>query len=163
MNNKIKNNFLVYRDYKLKCSIGKSGITSSKREGDLATPRGLYKLGLLYYRKDRLKVPRCNIRKKNIKKNMGWCNDSKSKSYNKEITFPYKYTAEKLFRRDKKYDLLIVLKYNISPVIKKKGSAIFIHLTNKTYRQTAGCNPITREDFLKILPLINNKTKIKIN
>ena len=163
MNIKIKNNFLVYRDYKLKCSIGKSGIASSKREGDLATPRGLYKLGLLYYRKDRLKVPRCNIRKKNIKKNMGWCNDSKSKSYNKEITFPFKYTAEKLFRRDKKYDLLIVLKYNISPVIKKKGSAIFIHLTNKTYRPTAGCIAITREDFLKILPLINNKTKIKIN
>ena len=88
MNIKIKKHLLLYKGYKLKCAIGKSGIVSSKKEGDLATPKGTFKLGMLYYRKDRIKPPKCKIRTKIIKKNMGWCNDSKSNKYNKEISFP---------------------------------------------------------------------------
>ena len=125
MNIKIKKHLLLYDGYKLKCSIGKSGITNSKIEGDLTTPKGTFKLGLLYYRKDRIKLPQCKINKKIIKKNIGWCNDSKSKKYNQEITFPFKYEAEKLYRKDKVYDLFINIKYNYRPVIKKKGTAIF--------------------------------------
>ena len=55
MNIIIKKHFLLYKGYKLKCTVGKSGITPSKKEGDLATPKGIFKLGLLYYRKDRNK------------------------------------------------------------------------------------------------------------
>ena len=163
MNIKIKKHLLLYEGYKLKCSIGKSGITNSKKEGDLTTPKGLFKLGLLYYRKDRIKLSKCVIKKKIIKKNMGWCNDSKSKKYNQEITFPFKYEAEKLYRKDKIYDLFINIKYNYRPVIKKKGSAIFLHITDKKYRPTIGCVAIAKKDFFKILPLINRKTKILIN
>jgi len=163
MNIKIKKHLLLYNDYKLKCSIGKSGITNSKKEGDLTTPKGIFKLGLLYYRKDRIKLPQCQINKKIIKKNMGWCNDSKSKKYNQEITFPFKYGAEKLYRKDKIYDLFIDIKYNYRPIIKRKGSAIFLHITDKKYRPTEGCVAITKKDFFKILPLINRKTKILIN
>ena len=90
MNIKIKKHFLLYKGYKLKCSIGKSGLSHSKKEGDLTTPKGLYKLGLLYYRKDRIKLSKCAIKKKIIKKNMGWCDDSKSRKYNQEISFPFK-------------------------------------------------------------------------
>ena len=158
----IKKHFLLYKGYKLKCSIGKSGSTNFKKEGDLATPKGLFKLGLLYYRKDRIKLLKCKIKKKVIKKSMGWCNDSRSKKYNREIYFPFKYNAEKLYRRDRIYDIFINIKYNHSPIIKEKGSAIFLHLSNKKYKPTSGCVAILKKDFLKILPLINYSTKILI-
>ena len=93
---------------------------------------------------------------------MGWCDDSNNKKYNKEIKFPFKSSAEKLYRREKIYDLLIVIKYNFRPTIKKRGSAIFLHLADKKYKPTKGCVAISKNDFLKILPLINNKTKILI-
>ena len=162
MNIKIKKHLLLYKDYKLKCAIGKSGIISSKKEGDLATPKGTFELGMFYYRKDNNKPLKCKIKKKIIKKKMGWCNDSRSKKYNQEISFPFKYGAEKLYRKDKIYDLFINIKYNFSPVVKKKGSAIFLHITDSKYKPTKGCVAIAKKDFLKILPLINNKTKISI-
>ena len=101
MNIKIKKHLLLYKNYKLKCSIGKSGLTHSKKEGDLATPKGLFKLGLLYYRKDRIKIFKCSIKKRVIKKNMGWCEDHKSKKYNQQILFPFKYKTEKLYRKNR--------------------------------------------------------------
>ncbi len=163
MNIIIKKHLLLYRGYKLKCSIGKSGIANSKKEGDLATPRGVFKLGFLYYRNDRNKSLKSKLKKKVIRKNMGWCNDSKCKKYNQEIYLPSKYGAEKLYRKDKIYDILINIKYNHSPIIKGKGSAIFLHLTNIKYKPTKGCITILKKDFLKILPLINRNTKISIS
>ena len=162
MNIIIKKNLLLYKGYKIKCSIGKSGINSSKKEGDLTSPKGQFKLGLLYYRKDRIKHLKCKIKKKIIKKNMGWCDDSRSKKYNREINFPFKYRSEKLYRKDKIYDIFINIKYNYQPTIKKRGSAIFLHLTNN-YKTTLGCVAISKNNFLKIIPLINKNTKILIN
>ena len=94
---------------------------------------------------------------------MGWCDDVRSKKYNQEITFPYNYSAEKLYRKDSKYDLLFDIGYNKRPIIKGKGSAIFLHLTNKKYKSTKGCIGILKKDFLKILPLIKKNTKILIS
>ena len=162
MNIVIKKHFLLYKGYKLKCSIGKSGITSFKKEGDLATPKGEFKLGTLYFRKDRTKNPKCKLKTKTIKKNMGWCNDSRSQKYNQEINFPFKYRAEKLHRKDNIYDILINIKYNHSPILKGKGSAIFLHLAKRKYRPTSGCVAISKKDFIKILPLIKKNTKIII-
>ena len=163
MNIKIKKHFLYYKDYKLKCAIGKSGITNKKREGDLSTPKGIYKINTLYYRKDKIKKIQCKIKKKIIKKNMGWCDDIRSIKYNKEIIFPYNYSAEKLYRKDRKYDLLFDIGYNTQPAIKGKGSAIFLHLSDKKYKPTKGCIAILKKDFLKILPLIRKNTKILIS
>ena len=162
MNIIIKNCLLLYKGYKLKCSIGKMGTTNSKKEGDLSTPKGLFKLGILYYRKDRIKLIKCKIKKKVIKKSMGWCNDTRSKKYNREISFPFKYKSEKLYRSDKVYDIFINIKYNYSPTYKGKGSAIFLHLANKKYKPTKGCIAISKLDFMKILPLISKRTKISI-
>ena len=162
MNIIIKNHLLLYKGYKIKCSIGKMGTTHSKKEGDLSTPIGLFKLGLLYYRKDRIKLTKCKIKKKVIKKNMGWCDDIRSKKYNREICFPFIYSAEKLYRNEKNYDIFINIKYNYSLVNKGKGSAIFLHLTDKKYKPTRACIAIQKKDFLKILPLINKNTKILI-
>ena len=162
MNIIIKKHFLLCKDYKLKCSIGKSGITHFKKEGDLATPKGTFKLGLLYYRKDRNKSLVSKIKKRVIKKSMGWCNDIGSKKYNQEITFPFKHGAEKLYRKDKMYDIFINIKYNHAPIVKGNGSAIFLHLADAKYKPTKGCIAIQKKDFLKILPLINKTTKILI-
>ena len=162
MNIIIKNRFLLYKGYKIKCSIGKNGTTSSKKEADLSTPKGLFKMGTLYYRKDRIKLNKCKIKKKVIKKNMGWCDDIKSKKYNREIYFPFKYRAERLYISKKIYDIFINIKYNYTPTVKGKGSAIFLHLTNKKYKTTKGCIAIHKKDFMKILPLINKRTKILI-
>ena len=163
MNIKIKKHLLLYKGYKLKCAIGKSGIVSTKKEGDLATPKGTFKLGNLFYRKDRNKSLKCKIKKIIIKKNMGWCDDSKSTKYNQKINFPFQYRAEKLYRKDKIYDLFINIKYNTDPIIKKKGSVIFLHIVNNKYKPTKGCIAVSKKDFLTLLPLINKKTKISIS
>ena len=163
MNIKIKKHFLYYKGYKLKCCVGKSGTIKSKREGDLATPKGIFKLGILHYRKDRISLSKCRLTKEIIRKNTGWCNDSNSKKYNQKISFPFKYTAEKLYRKDHIYDLLINIKYNFRPIIKKKGSAIFLHIANIKYKPTRGCVAISKKDFLKILPSISKNTRISIS
>ena len=93
---------------------------------------------------------------------MGWCNDSKSKFYNKEIKINKKIKYEKLYRHDHKYDLFILIKYNFLKVQKNKGSAIFIHLT-KNYKPTAGCIGLSEKDFKIMLKLIKKNTKIKIS
>jgi len=162
MNIIVKNHSLLYKGYKLKCSIGKSGLTKSKKEGDFKTPKGLFAFGTLYYRNDRIKKINCKLKKKIIKKKMGWCDDFKSKKYNKEVIFPFKYRAEKLHIKNNIYDILINIKYNQNPVVKKKGSAIFLHLTDARYKPTKGCVAIQKNDFSKILPHINSKTKILI-
>ena len=163
MNIIIKKHLLSYRNYKLKCSIGKCGITNSKKEGDLTTPKGVFSLGPLYFRKDRNQYFKTKLKKRVIKKNMGWCDDVKSKKYNKEICFPFKYRAEKLYRKDKIYDIFLNIKYNQSPAVKDKGSAIFLHLTDNNYKPTRGCVAIQKKHFLKILPLISKNTKISIS
>jgi|TARA_B110000196_G_C20697638_1_gene453771 L,D-peptidoglycan transpeptidase YkuD (ErfK/YbiS/YcfS/YnhG family) len=158
----INKHFLKYKDHKFRCSIGKSGFNRSKKEGDFTTPIGEFKLGALYFRKDRIKSVKSKLKKKIIKKNMGWCDDTKSKKYNQEISLPFRYGAEKLFKKDSSYDIFINIKYNQNPIKKGKGSAIFLHLTNKKYKPTHGCIAVLKKDLLKILPHINKKTKISI-
>ena len=94
-------------------------------------------------------------------KNFGWCDDEKSKFYNKPIKTNINVRHEKLYRNDKKYDLLIPIEYNSKKTKKNKGSAIFLHLTSN-YKKTQGCVAIKEKDMLILLNLINKKTKIKI-
>ena len=153
---------LIVDKFRFKCSIGKKGIIKNKFEGDFCTPLGKFKIGNLYWRKDRVKLPQTKLFCKKIKKNMGWCNDSSSKYYNKEIKIKKKIKHEKLYRNDSKYDYFIVIKYNYEKTIKEKGSAIFIHLT-KNYKPTAGCIAISKKDFIILAKLINKNSKILIN
>ena len=159
----IKNKHLLNLDeFKLKCSTGKNGITNNKIEGDKKTPKGLYSLGNLYYRSDRLKKPATSLKCIRIQKNMGWSHDTRiPKHYNKLISVNKKIKHEKLYRKDHKYDLLILIKYNYPNSKVFKGSCIFLHLTNN-YKPTAGCIALQKKDFLILLKLINPKTKISI-
>ena len=155
---------LLIDDFKFKCSIGKKGFCNKKVEGDLKTPKGVFNLGNIYYRSDRVQKPFSKLKSIPIKKNMGWCDDSNSKFYNKliKIKKSLKISYEKLYRKDHKYDFLVLIKYNYKNTIKFKGSAIFLHLT-KNYLPTMGCIAVSKKDFLILTKLINKKTKIKIN
>jgi len=149
-------------DFTFKCSIGTNGIKTKKKEGDKCTPRGIFSLGKLYYRPDRVEKPKTKISTISIKKDMAWCDDTASHFYNTQIKVNKKIKHEKLFRKDNSYDYLIVINYNTKSIKKKEGSAIFLHLT-KTYKKTAGCIAVKQKDLLIILKLISKKSKIKIN
>ena len=153
---------LVFDEFTFRCCIGKKGTTKKKIEGDKKTPVGIFSLGNLYYRKDRHIKPLTKLKCIPIKKNMGWCDDIKNKKYyNKLIKTNKKVRHEKLFRKDKKYDFFIPIKYNTEKPKTPKGSAIFIHLTNN-FKPTSGCIALERKDFLILVKLINKKTKIKL-
>ena len=162
MNIIIKKKQLIYKGNIFKCSIGKAGLTNNKKEGDLKTPKGLFKLGALYFRKDRINFLKSKIRNKEIKKNMGWCDDIKSKKYNTQIKFPIKYNAEKLYRRDSLYNILIHIKYNNSPIVKNKGSAIFLHIAKKNYSPTKGCIAVSKKNMEFLIKKITTQSKISI-
>ena len=157
-----KTRYLIFKDLKFRCCIGKAGIKSKIKEGDNITPKGIFKLLKLYYRADKIRKIETPLKKIKIKKNMGWCDDPQSKYYNKEIKIPNKFSYEKLYRRDNIYDLIIVLSYNIRPIIKNKGSAIFIHIAKRGYFPTEGCIALKKKHLIKILKEIKLNTLIKI-
>ena len=94
---------------------------------------------------------------------MAWCDDPKSKFYNKKIKLPSRYNYEKLYRKDKIYDIIITLDYNTNPTIKNKGSAIFLHIAKKNYKSTAGCIALKKEHLVYLLSVIKKENRIKIN
>jgi L,D-peptidoglycan transpeptidase YkuD (ErfK/YbiS/YcfS/YnhG family) len=142
--------------------LGKNGIKKKIKEGDNITPKGIFKIKTIYYRKDKIKKILTSLKIEKINKNMGWCDDSKSAAYNQLINLPNKFSYERLYRKDNIYDLIIVLNYNMTPIVKNKGSAIFIHIAKKNYSPTKGCIALSKIDLLKILYNINKNTKIKI-
>ena len=159
----IKNNdTLLYDEFEFKCVIGEKGSTSKKIEGDKKTPKGIYDLGPVYFRKDKISKIRTKLKTIKIQKSMGWCDDTKSKHYNKIISVSKKLKHEKLFIKKNNYDILIPIKYNTKNIKKNKGSAIFIHLT-KNFKKTLGCVAIRKKDMLVLLKLIKKNTKIKID
>ena len=153
-------NTLIINDFKLRCCVGKKGLNSNKREGDYSTPKGLFNLKRLYFRKDRISIPICKINKKIIKRDMAWCDDSNHKKYNEEIKIQNKNLKEKLYRKDHKYDYIISISHK-EKKIPGDGSAVFIHLTDD-YKPTAGCIALKKKDFEILLKLIDKKTKIRI-
>jgi len=157
-----KSGFLKYKNFKFKCALGKKGIRKKKKEGDDITPEGSYKLLSLFYRNDRIKNFKTILKKKKIKKNMAWCDDIKSHSYNKLIKLPSILSHEKLYRKDHIYDLIVPLDYNTKKIIKGKGSAIFLHITKKNFNPTKGCIALKKKDLIFLLKRIRNR-KIIIN
>ena len=153
-------NTLIIDDFKLRCCVGKKGLNYNKNEGDYSTPKGLFHLRKLYFRKDHVGTPKCKISKKAIKKNMAWCDNPNHKKYNEEIKINNESLKENLHREDHKYDFIISISHN-ERKIPGKGSAIFIHLTDD-YKPTEGCVALKKKDFEILLKLIDKKTKIKI-
>ena len=158
----INKNYLTYNKLKVKCAVGKKGIGNKKKEGDLITPKGQFKIKYILYRKDRVKIS-TKLKKKIIKKNMGWCDDPRSSLYNKLIRLPFTYKHEKLFKKENNYDIILVLNYNMNPIKKNKGSAIFIHVAKNDFKSTEGCVAIKKINLIKLIKEIGPNTKVKIS
>ena len=158
-----KSGYLKYKNLKFRCALGKAGIGKKKIEGDNITPKGTFDIVKIYYRIDRVKKIYSKFKLIKITKKLGWCDDPKNEKYNKLIHSSTKYGHEKLYRKDNIYDLILVLNYNMSPIIKNKGSAIFIHVANKNYKKTAGCVALKKSHLIKLISKIEKRTKVIIN
>ena len=156
-----KKGTLICDDFQFRCSIGKNGLKKNKMEGDNCTPVGTFSLGPVYFRSDRIDKPDTKLKTFKIDKLMGWCDDPSNINYNKEIKLNKKIKAEKLYRKDKIYDIIVVINYNTQRIIKNKGSAIFIHVTND-YKPTKGCIALSLRDLEILLKIIKRNSKIKI-
>ena len=157
-----KTGYLKYKNFKFRCALGKGGIKKKVKEGDNITPKGIFKIIKIYYRPDKINKIITSIKKIKIKKNMGWCDDPSSSYYNKQVKLPNKYNHERLYRKDNLYDLILVLNYNINPIIKNKGSAIFLHIAKKKYQPTKGCIALKKQDLIQLTSIIKKNTKIKL-
>ena len=158
-----KSGYLKYKYFKFKCALGESGIGKKRKEGDDITPKGTFNVIEIYYRSDRVKKLSSKFKPIKITKKMGWCDDPKSKKYNQLIKLPTKYSHEILYRKENIYDLILVLNYNMKPIIKNKGSAIFIHVAKKNYKKTAGCIALKKVDLVNLVKEIERSTKVHIN
>ena len=157
---RVKKNYLTYENNHFQCSIGRSGFSKNKKEGDGFTPVGTFYIDKVYYRADKIKNLNTNIKKIIINESDGWCDDPIPKQYNQIIQFPCNFSAEKLYREDSFYNIVCVLSYNTKPVRPGVGSAIFMHVANDEYKPTEGCVALKQEDLIYLLSLIDNKTEI---
>ena len=159
----VKNGFLNYQNQKYKCSIGYNGLTNNKSEGDGCTPIGTFKINKILYRPDKINNYKFNLDSEIIEKKNGWCDDIESDLYNQKINFPFNQSAEHLYRNDDLYDIICVIDYNLNPIIRGKGSAIFLHVASDDYSPTHGCVAIKKDDLLKLSINLDIESTITID
>ena len=144
------------------CLIGRSGIKASKREGDGATPAGLWTLRYVLFRADRVARPSTRLPVSPIDPRDGWCDAPQDRNYNRPVRLPYPASHENLWRDDRLYDLVIVLSHNQRPRRRYRGSAVFLHVTDPRGRPTAGCVAVAPRDIERLLALCGPETRIAI-
>jgi len=159
---------LTYAGRSYVCALGRAGIIAraEKREGDGATPDGTYPIRSVWYRPDRIQLPKLNFPIHEITRTDGWCDDPLHPDYNRHVKLPFPASHENLWRpenEDHRYDILVVLGHNDDPVIPNRGSCIFWHVAEENYAPTAGCVAMSAQDLLVLLPQLSAQTKIYIN
>ena len=168
-----KKYFLKVGNKVFRCQIGTLGLKNAARkvEGDKSTPSGKWLLRSIYYRPDKINLPKLIsnsfLTLNKITKNCGWCDDYKSSDYNRYIEInkngkTFSYSFENLWREDDVYDIFIEIGFNDDPVISKRGSAIFIHCSFEDLRDTSGCIAISKENLIFLINSIKKHTKINI-
>ena len=153
---------LFFGALRVRCTLGRSGRRRIKREGDGATPAGVWRLQGLMYRQDRMPRPRSGLALRSIRADDGWCDATGNRNYNRKVRHPYPASAEHLWRRDHLYDLIIVLGYNDRPRIQGRGSAIFIDLARTDFNPTEGCIALRPADLRRLLPHLRRSTRVRI-
>ena len=156
-----KDKTLYFKKKKYRCSVGLNGFTKNKIEGDKKTPIGTYSFGKLFVRTDKIKNLNTKFKYIPIRKDMAWSDDSNKSNYNNLIKTKNKH-KESLYRDDNLYDLILVINYNMNPVLPNKGSAIFLHISSDDYKPTEGCIAIAVNDFIEILKTLKPDDKINI-
>ena len=157
---RVKKNYLTFRGDQFRCSIGRSGFSKNKIEGDGFTPVGTFYIEHIYYRADKMENLDTKVNKIIIGESDGWCDDPSQKEYNQFIQFPFDFSAEKLYREDELYNVVCVLSYNTNPIIPGIGSAIFMHVAHDEYKPTEGCVALKQEDLIYLLSFVDKKTEI---
>jgi L,D-peptidoglycan transpeptidase YkuD (ErfK/YbiS/YcfS/YnhG family) len=148
----VSGGFLSWPGGRMRAALGKGGLTTSKREGDGATPVGMFPLRDLWYRADRLPAPpKTDLGLRIIGQDEGWSDDPRDPLYNRAVRLPHPFGHETMWREDGVYDLVVPLGYNDDPVVPGLGSAIFFHCATPDYAPTHGCIAIARDDLLTIL------------
>ena len=145
--------FLGLGERRVRCALGPAGVVSAdaKREGDGASPAGVWSIREVLYRPDRGPPPATAFRLRAMAQDDGWCDDPADRAYNRPVRLPYPASAEALWREDGVYDILVILGHNDDPPVAGMGSAIFLHLCKPGYPPTQGCVAITREDLEDLL------------
>lgn len=140
---------------RVRCALGKTGVVpaSEKKEGDGATPVGVWPIRRVLYRPDKLPKPATSLEVAPIKPDDGWCDAPADPNYNRPVKLPYPASHERMWRNDDLYDLVVVLGYNDAPVVPGKGSAIFLHVARPDWGPTAGCVALAKADLLSLLKL----------
>jgi L,D-peptidoglycan transpeptidase YkuD (ErfK/YbiS/YcfS/YnhG family) len=157
----VLNGEITYGELRFFCCIGRDGLTENKKEGDFKTPKGIFPIREIYYRKDKLEQFNCVYKLNEINKDMGWCDDPNSQFYNKPIVLPSEFHHENLWREDNLYNIIVVLGYNDDPVVKNAGSAIFLHIADNI-KYTEGCVAVEQEYLIKLLGQITKNTVLEI-
>ena len=145
-----------------RCTVGEGGIREDKVEGDAATPAGEYPLRRIYFRNDRLVLPKVRLPARPIAEHDGWCDDPQSPTYNRLVHTPNEWSHEKMWREDGLYDLVVVVGYNDDPPEGEWGSAIFLHVAREDYAPTRGCVAFSQADLLELVPLIGPETRLRV-
>jgi L,D-peptidoglycan transpeptidase YkuD (ErfK/YbiS/YcfS/YnhG family) len=142
--------------------VGRAGVKSDKHEGDGATPAGNYPLVSILYRPDRISSPASHLPVSPLAPNDGWVDEPTDANYNRLVSLPYPASAEQMWRDDDLYDAVVVIGYNMEPVIPGAGSAIFLHVATADFAPTAGCIAVNKEILLSLLPLLGPGSRITI-
>jgi L,D-peptidoglycan transpeptidase YkuD (ErfK/YbiS/YcfS/YnhG family) len=142
--------------------IGRGGVRANKREGDGATPAGTYPLVFGFYREDRISPPPSRLPMRALASYDAWVDDPADAQYNRLVALPYPARTEQLWRDDEIYDLIVVIGYNIEPVVPGAGSAIFLHIARPNFSATEGCIAVRREVLVSLIPLLGPGSTITI-
>lgn len=130
----------------LPASFGRSGAidAADKREGDGATPLGAWPIRAALLRPDRMATPATRLPWRWLRAGDGWSDDAVDPAYNRPVSHPHRFSAERLWRDDHAYDIVVILGHNDCPPRALLGSAIFLHCTQPDRRPTEGCIAIDR-------------------
>jgi L,D-peptidoglycan transpeptidase YkuD (ErfK/YbiS/YcfS/YnhG family) len=154
--------WLVAGPLVLPVALGRSGIKANKREGDGGTPRGTYVLRRLWWRSDRAPRPRTRLPVRRIRPSDGWCEDPNDRRYNRPVEVPQQSNADRLWRTDALYDLIIEISHNTRPRIAGRGSAVFVHVAQEKFAPTAGCVALNAKALRRLLERLGPRTRIDI-
>ncbi|WP_338048598.1 L,D-transpeptidase family protein [Phaeovibrio sulfidiphilus] len=145
------------------CTLGRTGVSDARVEGDGKTPLGCFSLRQVYYRPDRESPPETGLPVAPLRPEQGWCDDPRDPAYNREVTLPFAPSHEVLWREDALYDLLCVIGYNDDPVVPFQGSAIFLHVAPPEGRPTQGCVALEKEALRQVLALCGPRTRLCVH
>jgi len=154
--------YLEFGPYRMPCVLGRAGVKALKREGDMATPRGRFRLRSVFYNPERSLRPRTRLPLRPLRTVDGWCDSPLDRNYNRRVSLPYGASAERLWRDDDLYDLVVVLGHNDAPRVRHRGSAVFMHVARPGFLATEGCVALRASDLKRVLRAVARRSEIVI-